>query len=45
MQHATQIARECGIPFINLSEEAWENMPDQARISMDGEAGLVSVLE
>jgi len=45
LQHATQIARECGIPFVNLPEEAWDNIPDNVRLAMDGEAGLVTILE
>lgn len=45
LQHATQIARECGIPFVNLPEEAWDSIPDNVRLALDGEAGLVTVLE
>ncbi len=45
LQHATQIARECGIPFVNLPEEAWDTIPDNVRLAMDGEAGLVTILE
>lgn len=45
LQHATQIARECGIPFVNLPEEAWDSIPDNVRIALDGEAGLVMILE
>lgn len=45
LQHATQIARECGIPFVNLPEEAWDSIPDNVRLAMDGEAGLVTILE
>ena len=45
LQHATQIARECGIPFVNLSEEDWNNVPDNTRMSIDGESGFVTILE
>lgn len=45
LQHATQIARECGIPFVNLPAEAWDTIPDNVRIALDGEAGLVTILE
>ncbi len=45
LQHATQIARECGIPFVNLSEEDWNDIPDNTRVSIDGESGFVTILE
>ncbi|MBN2394089.1 MAG: hypothetical protein JXR84_25370, partial [Anaerolineae bacterium] len=45
LQHATQIARECGIPFVNLPEEDWDAIPDNARLWIDGEAGLVTIME
>jgi rifampicin phosphotransferase len=45
LQHATQIARECGIPFVNLPEEDWKNIPDNTRIVIDAEAGLVTILK
>jgi phosphohistidine swiveling domain-containing protein len=45
LQHATQIARECGIPFVNLPEEDWDNIPDNVRLAIDGEAGLVTIVE
>ncbi|MBN2005440.1 MAG: hypothetical protein JXA21_18930 [Anaerolineae bacterium] len=44
LQHATQIARECGIPFVNLPQEAWDNIPDNVRLAIDGETGLVTIL-
>jgi phosphohistidine swiveling domain-containing protein len=45
LQHATQIARECGIPFVNLPEEDWDAIPDNTPLSLDGKAGIVTVLE
>ncbi len=45
LQHATQIARECGIPFINLPEDAWDSIPDNVKLSIDGNTGTVIVLE
>ncbi|MBN1979483.1 MAG: hypothetical protein JW918_18960 [Anaerolineae bacterium] len=45
LQHAVQIARECGVPYVNLPEVEWNSIPDGARIAIDGYAGTVTVLE
>lgn len=43
--HAVQIARECGVPYVNLSGVEWDSIPDGARVSLDGNAGTVTILE
>ncbi|MBN2565279.1 MAG: hypothetical protein JXB46_06175, partial [Candidatus Eisenbacteria bacterium] len=43
--HATQIARECGIPFVSLPSGDWDAIPDGAPMEVDGEAGTVVILE
>ena len=44
LHHATQIARECGVPFINLPEETFENVPDGQWIEIDGQAGTLKLM-
>lgn len=44
LHHATQIARECGVPFINLTVDALESLPDDQLIEIDGQAGTLTVL-
>ena len=44
LHHVTQIARECGILFINLPEEEVENLPNGVSIEIDGQAGTLMVL-
>jgi phosphohistidine swiveling domain-containing protein len=44
LHHATQIARECGTPFINLPEEELADLPDGTPIEIDGQAGTLVVL-
>ena len=44
LHHATQIARECGVPFINLPGDALESLPDDRLIEIDGKAGTLTVL-
>lgn len=44
LHHATQIARECGVPFINLPGEALESLPDGLLIEIDGQVGTLIVL-
>jgi len=41
--HATQIARECGVIFINLPDAHRTSIPDNARVSLDGVTGTVTV--
>jgi phosphohistidine swiveling domain-containing protein len=44
LHHATQIARECGIPFINLRGEDLEQLPDGCQVEIDGQAGTMRIL-
>lgn len=44
LHHATQIARECGIPFLNLPDEELGNLPNGVPIEIDGQAGTLIVL-
>jgi hypothetical protein len=39
-----QIARECGIVYVELSKELVREIPDNALIELDGRKGLVSIL-
>lgn len=43
LHYATQIARECGVPFINLPGENLENLPDGVLIEIDGQVGTLIV--
>ena len=43
--HPTQIARECGVPYVHLPGDDWENVPDNKKIALDGVGGTVTVLE
>ena len=43
--HTVQIARECGVPYVNLPEVEWDSIPDGARIALDGNAGTVTILD
>jgi pyruvate,water dikinase len=45
LHHAVQIARECAVPFINLPGAELASIPDGARVTLDGEAGTVTVNE
>jgi phosphohistidine swiveling domain-containing protein len=45
LQHAVQIARECGVPYVYLMEVEWDSIPDGARIAIDGSAGTVTILD
>jgi pyruvate,water dikinase len=45
LHHAVQIARECGVPYVNLPEVEWDSIPDGARIALDGNAGTVTILD
>jgi phosphohistidine swiveling domain-containing protein len=44
LHHAAQIARECGVPYINLPEHAWDSIPDNVPLALDGVQGTVMVL-
>jgi pyruvate,water dikinase len=43
LHHATQIARECGVPFINLPEADFADLPDRVEVELDGGAGLLTI--
>jgi phosphohistidine swiveling domain-containing protein len=45
LHHATQIARECGVPFINLPGVDYASLPDNTRVELDGSAGTVTLLQ
>jgi hypothetical protein len=42
LHHATQIARECGVPFLNISLADFKALPDRVEIEIDGSAGTVT---
>ncbi len=44
LHHAVQIARECGVVYIELSKELTEQIADNALIELDGGKGLVTIL-
>ncbi len=44
LHHATQIARECGVPFINLLDADFDRLPDRVEIEIDGRVGKMIVL-
>jgi phosphohistidine swiveling domain-containing protein len=44
LHHATQIARECGVPFINLPDFNLDDMPDGIKIEIDGRMGTLIIL-
>lgn len=44
LHHAAQIARECGVPYVNLPEDGWESIPDGVPIILDGVQGTVEIL-
>jgi hypothetical protein len=37
------LARECGVPYINLTQKDWDSIPDNAKIALDGDTGVVIV--
>lgn len=43
LHHAAQIARECGVPYVNLSQHSWESIPEQATLTLDGAQGTVTI--
>jgi|WetSurMetagenome_2_1015567.scaffolds.fasta_scaffold12584_2 hypothetical protein len=43
LHHAGQIARECGIPFINLPDTRFEDLPDRVEIEIDGRTGTMTI--
>jgi pyruvate,water dikinase len=44
LHHAIQIARECGVVYVELSKESVRQIADNALIELDGRAGLVTIL-
>ncbi len=43
MHHVAQIARECGVPIVQLADEQIARIPDGAELSLDGAAGTVTI--
>jgi hypothetical protein len=43
LHHAGQIARECGIPFINLPDTRFEDLPDKVEIEINGGTGEMTI--
>ena len=41
--HIAQIARECGVPIVQLSQEDMARTPDGSRLSLDGSRGTVTL--
>ena len=44
LHHATQIARECGVPFINLPDINLDSLPDGIKIEIDGRTGTLIIV-
>ena len=42
LHHTTQLACECGIPYINLTKDDWESIPDNVKIALDGDTGVLT---
>lgn len=45
LHHATQVARECGVPLVNLPEADLEQLPDGGLVEIDGLNGTVTLSE
>jgi phosphohistidine swiveling domain-containing protein len=45
LHHATQLTRECGVPFVVLAEEDVGRIADGAMLQMDGATGTVEALK
>ncbi|MHB0874630.1 MAG: PEP/pyruvate-binding domain-containing protein [Anaerolineae bacterium] len=44
LHHATQIARECGVPYVNLPDDDFDLLPDGVEVELDGSAGTLTVM-
>lgn len=44
LHHATQIARECGVPFINLPAVDFSVLPEGTEVEIDGLAGTLRII-
>jgi len=44
LHHAVQIARECGVVYVNLPDDDLASIPDGAEVSLDGVTGTVAIL-
>ena len=44
LHHAAQMARECGVPFINIAAGALTDLPDGCQVEIDGQAGTLKIL-
>lgn len=42
--HIAQIARECGVPVLEISPSDLDHIPDSARVTVDGAAGTVAMV-
>ena len=43
MHHVAQIARECGIPIVQIVPEEMTRIPDGAEVELDGFEGTVAI--
>ena len=42
--HIAQIARECGVPIVQISPEEMDRLDEGARLALDGSEGTVTIL-
>jgi pyruvate,water dikinase len=45
LSHAIIVSRELGLPCVVSAKDATRMIPDGARVEVDGDTGLVTVLE
>jgi pyruvate,water dikinase len=45
LSHAIIVSRELGIPCVVSATEATKRIPDGARVRVDGDTGVVTVLD
>ena len=45
LSHAIIVSRELGIPCVVSATDATKRIPDGARIQVDGDTGVVTILE
>ena len=43
MHHLAQIARECGVPVVQISPQEMVRIPDGSEIAIDGSKGTLSL--
>lgn len=44
LHHASQMARECGVPFINMPAGALDDLPAGCQVEIDGLAGTLTLV-